>query len=63
MPGVVKGSKQKRMVVAPYRPWLRYALLAGVLLAATVGFILGQIAAGRDDVITSRDNEQLVIEL
>ncbi|MES3008374.1 MAG: DUF6776 family protein [Pseudomonadota bacterium] len=63
MPGVVKGSKQQRMVVVPYRPQLRYALVVGVLLIAAVGFVLGQIAAGRDYVITSSDNEQLALEL
>ena len=42
MPGVVKGSKQQRMVVVPYRPgWRMFfttALIAGAAISALGGF-------------------------
>ncbi|MDD9891512.1 MAG: hypothetical protein OXU66_15475 [Gammaproteobacteria bacterium] len=45
MPGVVKGSKQEKMVVVPYRPGRRLfftaALLAGVAISALGGFAYG----------------------
>ena len=63
MPRVVKGSKQQRMVVVPYRPSLRFALLAGVLLVAAVGFMFGYFNASREFATTSADNELLVVEV
>ena len=45
MPGVVKGSKQERMVVVPYRPGWRIffitALIAGAVISALGGFVYG----------------------
>ena len=45
MPGVVKGSKQERMVVVPYRPgWRMFfitAFIAGAVISALVGFAYG----------------------
>ncbi|NKB35249.1 MAG: hypothetical protein GKR91_19300 [Pseudomonadales bacterium] len=45
MPGVVKGSKQERMVVVPYRPGRRMlftiTLVAGVAVSALGGFAYG----------------------
>lgn len=63
MPGVVKGSKQQRMVVVPYRPWIRYALLAGVLTAAALGFAFGYFDAANEFATTSADNQQMALEL
>ncbi len=63
MPGVVKGSKQQRMVVVPYRPWIRYALLTGVLTAAAVGFAFGYLDAADEFTTTSADNQQMALEL
>ncbi|MDO9317763.1 MAG: hypothetical protein Q7V56_06155 [Gammaproteobacteria bacterium] len=63
MPGVVKGSKQQRMVVVPHRPWLRYALLAGVLTVAVVGFAFGYLDAADGFATTSADNQQMALEL
>ncbi|MDO8273511.1 MAG: hypothetical protein Q7U82_16575 [Gammaproteobacteria bacterium] len=63
MPGVVKGSKQQHMVVVPHRPWLRYALLAGVLTAAALGFGFGYLDAADEFATTSADNQQMALEL
>lgn len=63
MPGVVKGSKQQRMVVVPHRPWLRYAFLSGVLIAAAAGFLFGYLDAADKFAITAADNQELVLEL
>ena len=45
MPNVVKGSKQRRMVVVPHRPFRRLILpalaCAGVLAAATAAYLYG----------------------
>mgnify|MGYP000051679363 FL=1 len=63
MPGVVKGSKQQRMVVVPHRPWLRYAFLCGALIAAAIGFAFGYLDAAEEFATTSADNQQLALEL
>ena len=63
MPRIVKGSKQRRVVVVPHRPWLRYALLAGVLTAAAVGFGFGYLDAAGEFATTSADNQQMALEL
>lgn len=63
MSGVVKGSKQQRMVVVPYRPWLRYALLAGVLISAAAGFAFGYLDTADEFATTSADNQQMALEL
>lgn len=45
MPNVVKGSKQEKMVVVPYRPWQRLfftvAVVIGVAASAFGGFLYG----------------------
>jgi hypothetical protein len=41
MPNVVKGSKQEKMVVVPYRPWRRLALGLGMCL-----LFAGSVAGG-----------------
>lgn len=63
MPGVVKGSKQQRMVVVPHRPWLRYAFVSGVLITAALGFTFGYLDAAEEFATTSADNQQLALEL
>jgi hypothetical protein len=37
MAGAVKGSKQLRMTVVPYRPWLRAAVLGSVVILCVFG--------------------------
>ena len=45
MPSAVKGSKQERMVVVPYRPWkslfFNLTLVAGAVVSALFGFAYG----------------------
>jgi len=52
MPGVVKGSKQVRMTVVPFRPWLRVMASAAALLmiffASVAGFRAGYQRGGED---------------
>ncbi len=73
MPNVVKGSKQERMIVVPYRPARRFlvglVLLLGVGASAAGGFLYGYYItlsnqevelAQRSDL--SRDLEQLQAE-
>jgi hypothetical protein len=67
MPNVVKGSKQQRMIVVPYRPWFA-AITAGfvfvsVVVAGVGGAYFGKFHATRDYVVTSADNLRLSEEL
>lgn len=67
MPNVVKGSRQQRMVVVPYRPWCRvavaFSMAVGMLAAAAAGFLYGQHDASRNYLVTAADNQILVAEL
>lgn len=63
MPGVVKGSKQQRMVVVAYRPWVRYAFPSGVLIAAAAGFVFGYLDAAEKFALAAADNQELALEL
>lgn len=60
MAGAVKGSRQTRMVVVPYRPWLPVALILGcvcaVLLAALGGLYWGYYGASRDHIEVGAEN-------
>jgi hypothetical protein len=60
MAGAVKGSRQTRMVVVPYRPWLPAALIAGtfcvVLLAALAGLYWGYYGASREHIEVGAEN-------
>lgn len=63
MPNVVKGSKQHRMVIVPYRPWARLLTICGVLFGCVAvgggSFVLGRVVAARDYEINSADNQRL----
>lgn len=67
MPNVVKGSKQHRMMVVPYRPGYRVSVVLGLLFVfAVVGagsFYYGRIDAGRQYVVTAADNTRLSQQL
>lgn len=67
MPNVVKGSKQQRMVVVPYRPWFRvYTILAivALLLSTAAGaYLAGEFVGQREYQVTSADNERLSLAL
>lgn len=67
MPDVVKGSKQHRMIVVPYRPAYRATLVgvlvATVLVAVVGGYFYGRFDAAREQVITSADNQRLENQL
>lgn len=60
MAGAVKGSRQTRMVVVPYRPWLPVALIAGflcaVLVAALGGLYWGYYGASREHIEVGAEN-------
>lgn len=66
---VVKGSKPTRMVVVPYRPFLRPLLIAGViagvLLVGVVSFYLGvdRGSSMQLDAVTERDRLREELEL
>lgn len=67
MPNVVKGSKQRRMIVVPYRPWFRLSVVLGLLLVLVVAgvgsFFYGRIDAARQYVVTTADNARLSQQL
>ena len=67
MPGVVKGSKQEKMVVVPYRPRRRLlfttALLAGVAASALGGFAYGYYQTLLTQQSAQADLEELTREL
>lgn len=56
----VKGSRQTRMVVVPYRPWLPVALAVsfatGVFLAALAGLYWGYYGASREHIEVGEEN-------
>lgn len=60
MAGAVKGSRQTRMVVVPYRPWLPAILIVGcvcaVLLAAVGGLYWGYYGASREHIEVGAEN-------
>ena len=60
MANAVKGSRQIRMVVVPYRPWLPVALVVsfatGVFLAALAGLYWGYYGASREHVEVGDEN-------
>lgn len=60
MAGAVKGSRQTRMVVVPYRPWLPAMLIAvsvcAVLLAALAGLYWGYYGASREHIEVGAEN-------
>ncbi|MCG8412588.1 MAG: hypothetical protein MI746_00075, partial [Pseudomonadales bacterium] len=67
MPNVVKGSKQERMVVVPYRPGQRLlftaAVLAGVLTSALGGWAYGYYKTLLSQESIQADRAELVAEL
>lgn len=67
MPNVVKGSKQEKMVVVPYRPQQRLfftvALIAGVAVSALGGFAYGYYQTLLTQQTVQADREELVTEL
>ena len=67
MPSVVKGSKQEKMVVVPYRPWKRLfftlALVAGVGVSALFGFAYGYYQTLQTQQIVEPDRAELVEEI
>jgi hypothetical protein len=67
MPNVVKGSKQEKMVVVPYRPKKRLfftvALVAGVAISALGGFAYGYYQTMLTQQTAQADREELVAEL
>ena len=68
MPNVVKGSKQEKMVVVPYRPGRRFLfvslLVLGVAVSALGGFMYGYLNTVRsqesDQATRQEMNEQLL---
>ncbi len=60
MAGAVKGSRQTRMVVVPYRPWLPLTLICGfvcaVSLAALGGLYWGYYGASREHIEVGAEN-------
>lgn len=60
MANAVKGSRQTRMVVVPYRPWLPMALglsfLTGLFLAALAGLYWGYYGASREHIEVGEEN-------
>lgn len=68
MPNVVKGSKQEKMVVVPYRPGRRFLLVSLLLLgvggSAAGGFMYGYsntLASQESELATQQElNEQLI---
>lgn len=67
MPNVVKGSKQERMVVVPYRPGQRFlftvAVLAGVFTSALGGWAYGYYKTLLSQESIQADRAELVAEL
>lgn len=60
MANAVKGSRQTRMVVVPYRPWLPAmlvtAFVTGLLVAGLVGFYWGYFGASREHIEVGEEN-------
>lgn len=67
MPNVVKGSKQERMIVVPYRPRRRLlftlAVVAGVVISAAGGFIYGYYESLLTEQSTQSNIQRLSNEL
>lgn len=63
MPNVVKGSKQHRMVVVPYRPWYRVTLSIFLILlflaAGASAYLYGQYVAQQEYLVNSAENARL----
>ena len=57
MPNVVKGSKQEKMVVVPYRPGRRFALVTLLVLGVGAG-ALGGFMFGYTNTLRSQQSEQ-----
>ena len=57
MPNVVKGSKQEKMVVVPYRPGRRFALVTLLVLGLGAG-ALGGFMFGYTNTLRSQRSEQ-----
>lgn len=67
MPNVVKGSKQEKMVVVPYRPWQRifftFVVVIGVAASAAGGFFYGYYQTMRVQETVQADRVELTSEL
>ena len=67
MPNVVKGSKQERMVVVPYRPRRRFLftvlVLLGVAVSAAGGFAYSYYATMLTQELEQADREELQDEV
>jgi len=67
MPNVVKGSKQEKMVVVPYRPRRRLlitvAWLAGMGASAAAGLFYGYFETFRTEQIAQAERQRLTDEL
>ncbi len=67
MPNIVKGSKQERMVVVPYRPSRRaFLILASILVvaaSATAGFLWGYFETLTSQQTAQADRAELSEEL
>ncbi len=67
MPNVVKGSKQQRMVVVPYRPWYRASLSIFLIVfffaAAAAAYFYGLHVAQQQHLVNRADNERLTLAL
>lgn len=63
MPNVVKGSRQHRMVVVPYRPWYRAYLSVFLIVlffaVAAAAYFYGQYAAQQQYLVNRADNDRL----
>ena len=57
MPNVVKGSKQEKMVVVPYRPGRRFALVTLLVLGLGAGAV-GGFMFGYTNTLRSQQSEQ-----
>jgi len=67
MPNVVKGSKQEKMVVVPYRPRRRFlfilAIICGVSISAGGGFFLAYYETMRTDQSAQSELQRMREEL
>jgi len=67
MPNVVKGSKQERMVVVPYRPQRRILLIIAAIIAVTLsggaGYFFGNFATIRTEQQSQADLQRMSAEL
>ncbi|MEX0617972.1 MAG: DUF6776 family protein [Pseudohongiellaceae bacterium] len=67
MPNVVKGSKQERMVVVPYRPWRRvfstFLILLAITAAGATGYFNGYYRATVDGKLLGMDRDEIARQL